>query len=114
MADLRSARPWWSRRDFLKTGAAAAAGAYGMRWGWGQAAEIPLEYDGSKFQLAAPEPNPKRGGMLRYGITMRPPHFDIHQSGTINNLAAMAVMFDNLIRRDPRDSGQTIIPDLAH
>ena len=23
-------------------------------------------------------------------------------------------MFDNLIRRDPRDSGQTIIPDLAH
>ncbi len=26
----------------------------------------------------------------------------------------MAVMFDNLIRRDPRDSGQTIIPDLAH
>ena len=26
----------------------------------------------------------------------------------------MAVMFDNLIRRDPRDSGKTIIPDLAH
>ena len=23
-------------------------------------------------------------------------------------------MFDNLIRRDPRDSGKTIIPDLAH
>jgi ABC-type transport system substrate-binding protein len=23
-------------------------------------------------------------------------------------------MFDNLIRRDPRDSGQTIVPDLAH
>jgi ABC-type transport system substrate-binding protein len=23
-------------------------------------------------------------------------------------------MYDNLIRRDPRDSGQTIIPDLAH
>jgi ABC-type transport system substrate-binding protein len=52
--------------------------------------------------------------MLRYGITMRPPHFDLHQSGTINNLAAMAPRFDNLIRRDPRDSGQTIIPDLAH
>ena len=23
-------------------------------------------------------------------------------------------MYDNLIRRDPRDGGQTIIPDLAH
>src|SRR5579864_2873783 len=114
MSDLRVARPWWNRRDFLKMSTAAAAGAYAMRWGLAPAAEIPYEFDGSKFQLAAPEPNPKRGGMLRYGITMRPPHFDIHQSGTINTLAAMAVMFDNLIRRDPRDSGKSIVPDLAH
>jgi peptide/nickel transport system substrate-binding protein len=114
MTDPRIAHPWWNRRDFLKSSAAAAAAAYGMRWGLAQAADVPYEFDGSKFQLAAPEPNPKHGGMLRYGITMRPPHFDIHQSGTINTLAAMAVMFDNLIRRDPRDSGQTIIPDLAH
>jgi peptide/nickel transport system substrate-binding protein len=114
MSDNPVTHAWWTRRDFLKTSAAAAAGAYGMSWGLANAAELPLEFDGSKFQLAAPEPNPKRGGVLRYGITMRPPHFDIHQSGTINTLAAMAVMFDNLIRRDPRDSGQTIIPDLAH
>ena len=114
MTDPKSARPRWSRRDVLKTGAAAAAGAYAMRWGIGQAAEIPLEFDGAKFQLAAPEPNPKRGGTLRMGITMRPPHFDVHQSGTINNLGSQGVMFDNLIRRDPRDGGQTIIPDLAH
>ena len=26
----------------------------------------------------------------------------------------MGCMFDNLIRRDPRDSGKTVIPDLAH
>ena len=26
----------------------------------------------------------------------------------------MGCMFDNLIRRDPRDGGKTIIPDLAH
>jgi peptide/nickel transport system substrate-binding protein len=45
---------------------------------------------------------------------MRPPHFDVHQSGTINSLGSQACMFDNLIRRDPRDGGQTIIPDLAH
>jgi hypothetical protein len=39
---------------------------------------------------------------------MRPPYFDIHQSGTINNLS-QGCMFDH----DPRDSGKTIIPDLA-
>ena len=102
-----------SRRDFLKTGAAAAAAAYGLPWLPVRAAEeIQRTFDGSKFQLKAPEPNPKSGGVLRIGISMRPPHFDIHQSGTINTLGAMAVMFDNLVRHDPRD-GQTIIPDLA-
>src|SRR6202049_2878759 len=114
MTDGPVARAGRGRRDFLRTGAAVAAGAYGMRWGLGHAADIPHEFDGSKFQLAAPEPNPKRGGVLRYGITMRPPHFDVHQSGTINNLGSQGCMFDNLIRRDPRDSGKTIIPDLAH
>ena len=75
---------------------------------------MPNEFDGSKFQLKAPEPNPKSGGVLEYAITMRPPHFDFHQSGTINSLGSQGCMFDNLIRRDPRDSGKTIIPDLAH
>ena len=79
-----------------------------------RAAGVPMEFDGSKFQLAAPEPNPKSGGVLKYGITMRPPHFDFHQSGTINSLGSQGCMYDNLVRRDPRDSGKTIIPDLAH
>src|SRR5437763_2550755 len=113
MNDKPVTHPWGTRRDFLKTSAAAAA-AYAVPWGSAGAADVPTEFDGSKFQLAAPEPNPKRGGTLRYGISMRPPHFDVHQSGTINNLGSQACMFDNLIRRDPRDSGKTIIPDLAH
>ena len=75
---------------------------------------MPNEFDGTKFQLKAPEPNPKSGGVLKYAITSRPPHFDFHQSGTINSLGSQACMFDNLVRRDPRDSGKTIIPDLAH
>ena len=104
----------WTRRDFLQTSAAVAAGAYGMRWGLGLAADIPTEFDGSKFQLAAPGPNPKHGGVLRMGIPLRPPHFDVHQSGTIFNLGSQGCMFDNLIRRDPRNGGKTIIPDLAH
>jgi peptide/nickel transport system substrate-binding protein len=102
-----------TRRGVLSAGAAAIAAAYGFHPEWAQA-EIPLEYDGSKFQMAPPEPNPKKGGVLRYGITNRPPHFDVHQSGTINSLGAQGCMFDNLIRRDPRDSGKTIVPDLAH
>jgi len=114
MNNSDSARPGWTRRDVLKAGAAVTAGAYGLSPSFGRAADIPLQYDGTKFQLAASEPNPKRGGVLRYGITNRPPHFDLHQSGTINSLGATGCLFDNLIRRDPRDSGQTIIPDLAH
>ena len=114
MADSHLTRPWWNRRDFLQRSATVAAGAYGMRWGLASAAEIPMEFDGSKFQLAAPEPNPKHGGVLRLGVGMRPPHFDVHQSGTIFNLGSQGAMFDNLVRRDPRNGGKTIIPDLAH
>jgi ABC-type transport system substrate-binding protein len=89
------------------------AGGFGLPFhAWAQG--VPNEYDGSKFQLKAPEPNAKPGGVLKYGITSRPPHFDFHQSGTINSLGSQGCMFDNLVRRDPRDSGKTIIPDLAH
>src|SRR3954469_22333845 len=114
MVDREPARPGGSRRAVLNSGAALAAGAYAMRWRLGRAASVPMEFDGSKFQLGAPEPNAKRGGRLRIGITMRPPHFDVHQSGTINSLGSQGVMFDNLIRHDPRDGGKTLIPDLAH
>src|SRR5438477_196979 len=55
MTDGPVSRSRWNRRDFLKTSAAAAAGAYAMRWGPGLAADVPFEFDGSKFQLAAPE-----------------------------------------------------------
>jgi peptide/nickel transport system substrate-binding protein len=105
---------WWNRRDFLKGTVAVVAGARGLSSGLGLAAEILDKYDGLAFRLTAPEPNAKSGGVLRMGIPNRPPHFDIHQSGTFFNLGAQGCMFDNLIRRDPRDSGKTIIPDLAH
>ncbi len=115
MSGAQFPRPWWTRRDVLKGGGAAlVAGAWGLSPRWSQAAAVPAEFDGSKFKLAAPEPNAKPGGVLRVGMPNRAPHFDLHQSGTIFNLGTMGCMFDNLIRHDPRDSGKTIIPDLAH
>lgn len=102
-----------TRRRTIGAGS-AAIGAVGAGLPNQAVANVPLQFDGTKFKLAAPEPNPKYGGVLRIGVTSRQPHFDLHQSGTYNNLGAMACMYDNLIRRDPRDSGQTIIPDLAH
>ncbi len=114
MSDKQPTPDAWSRRDMLRGGAAAMMGAYALAPRYGLAADIPYEYDGSKFQMAAPEPNAKRGGVLRYGILNRPPHFDVHQSGTVGNIGTQGCMFDNLVRRDPRDSGKTIVPDLAH
>ena len=102
----------WTRREFFK-GTAAAAGVYGLLPRLGLAEQVPDKFDGATFKLAAPEPNAKSGGVLRMGIPNRPPHFDIHQSGTFFNLGAMGCMFDNLIRRDPFDRAN-IIPDLAH
>jgi peptide/nickel transport system substrate-binding protein len=113
MTDANIEKRWWTRRGLLQGSAAAMAAAYGLRPAY-TLADVPNEFDGSKFQLAAPEPNPKRGGVLRIGILNRPPHFDFHQSGTIGSLGSQGCMFDNLIRHDPRDSGKTIIPDLAH
>jgi ABC-type transport system substrate-binding protein len=105
--------PEVTRRQFLGSTAAAAAGVYGLSAGLSEAA-IPNEYDGSAFKLAAPEPNPKSGGVMRYGVLNAPAHFDVHQSGTVSNMGTQGSMYDNLIRRNPLDGGQTIIPDLAH
>ena len=113
MNGMNTSNRGWTRRGFLRGSTAAMAAAYGLRPAHTLAA-IPNEFDGSKFQLAAPEPNPKRGGVLRVGILNRLPHFDFQQSGTVGSIGSQGCMYDNLIRHDPRDSGKTIIPDLAH
>ena len=112
MENHDSRLPWFTRRALLGTAATAALGAYGLSRGL--AAEVPDMFDGTQWKLRAPEPNAKRGGVLRYGLLSAPAHFDVHQSGTVSNIGTQGCMYDNLIRRDPRDSGQSIIPDLAH
>ena len=116
MKDVSNRRPALGRRDAMKLGLGglAASGMYGSMTGDALAADVPRQYDGSKFKLGDTAPNPKRGGVLRISILSRQPHFDLHQSGTFANVGTQACMFDNLIRRDPRDGGQSIIPDLAH
>src|SRR3954465_13982846 len=111
--DKRRERSSVNRRGFVKGSAALGATVFGMPWqALGQGG--PNEVDGPQFPPKAAEPNAKPGGVLKYAIPSRPPHFDFHQSGTINSLGSQGCMFDNLVRRDPRDSGKTIIPDLAH
>src|ERR1043166_2130124 len=100
----------WTRRALLGTAAGAALGAYSLSLGL--TAEVPSTFDGKDFKLRASEINAKRGGVLRYGVPNTPAHFDAHQTGA--SILVQGCMYDNLIRRDPRDSGQTIIPDLAH
>ena len=103
---------WLTRRAFMGATASATLGAYGVLGGL--TAELPNMFDGRSFKLRAPEPNARRGGVLRYGVLSAPAHYDVHQSGTVSNIGTQGAMFDNLIRRNPLDSGQTIIPDLAH
>jgi peptide/nickel transport system substrate-binding protein len=99
------------RRAFLKSLGIAAGGAL-IAVQSPRARAHAANSPGADFQLKAPEANPKYGGTLRYAVHSAPAHFDIHQSGTVANMGAQGPMYDNLIRRDPRD-GQTIIPDLA-
>ena len=103
-----------TRRTFLGTAVGAAIGTYVFPPSRHSEAAVPEVFDGSRFKLRASEPHPKHGGVLRYGVVSAPSHFDLHQSGTVSNLGTQGCMYDNLIRRNPLDSGQTIIPDLAH
>jgi len=78
----------------LKSSVAVAIGAYGLSPSFAIAAPVPEKFDSSAFQLKAPGPNAKSGGVLRHGLPLRAPHFDIHQAGTIFVLGAMTCMFD--------------------
>jgi peptide/nickel transport system substrate-binding protein len=114
METYHSKTSWLTRRAFLGTAAGVAASVYGLPLLLPERPAVPAACAAADFTLRAPEPNPKYGGVLRYGMTSTPPHFDIHQSGTVNNMGTQGCMYDNLIRRNPLDGGQTIIPDLAH
>ena len=70
MTSSYSVRPWWSRREFLKSSVAVAAGAYGLSPSFAMAGPVPENFDGSSFKLKAPEPHAKCGGVLRHGMPL--------------------------------------------
>jgi ABC-type transport system substrate-binding protein len=62
--------------------------------------------------LRAPEPSPKRGGVLKWGGLANSTLYDLHQTGTIANMGPQAPMYDLLIQIDPTNWDK-VIPDLA-
>lgn len=62
------------------------------------------------FMLKAPEPHPKRGGVVKTAWGATTPSFDIHQGGTA---AILTQMYNNLVRKNPADGLRTIVPELA-
>ncbi|MDP2858817.1 MAG: ABC transporter substrate-binding protein [Bacillota bacterium] len=60
--------------------------------------------------LRAPEPKPKKGGVLRTAWGTTPAHFDIHQGG---GCSGCPMMYDGLILWNLADGYRTIIPGLA-
>src|SRR5262252_3939520 len=62
--------------------------------------------------LRAPEANPKRGGVLRWGGLANSTLYDLHQTGTIANMGPQAPMYDLLVQVDPVHWDK-VIPDLA-
>jgi peptide/nickel transport system substrate-binding protein len=91
-----------SRREFIQA-VGKGVGAVGLLSGAPRLAA-------AASLLKAPEPNPKRGGTIKtaWGITTS--NFDIHQGGTA---AILTQMYNNLVRKNPADGLQTIIPELA-
>ena len=51
-----SVRPWWSRREFLKSSMGVVAGAYGLSPSFAVAAPVPERFDDSAFKLKADLP----------------------------------------------------------
>src|SRR5919201_1645264 len=96
----RTAIHGMNRRTFLHTmGLAAGSVVLASHLPAGRA--LAGQADTPAFQLAAPEPNPKPAGTLRYGVNNAPAQFDLHQSGTVANISAQAPMYDNSIPRTP-------------
>ena len=95
-----------NRRRFLKTAAGTTAGAALTAW----SLEHPAPARAAADRARAAEPNPKRGGVLKWAGPAEVAHFDVHQGAF---RFVLGQMHNNLVRFNPADGLKTIIPDLA-
>src|SRR5688572_13275505 len=105
-----------SRRELTKRAAALGVAVPALAWldlasvTPAMAQEDALAAAAETGLLIAPEPNPKRGGVLRTAFGVTTTSYDIYQGG---NVAVLTHMYDGLVRFNPLDGLQTIIPSLA-
>ena len=62
--------------------------------------------------LRAVEPNPRRGGTLKWGGIASSTLYDLHQTNSIANMGPQRPMYDLLVQVDPI-GWKEVIPDLA-
>ena len=96
------------RRRFLKTAAGTTAGAALTAWSLRHPAPGGAAVRSDRARAA--EPNPKRGGVLKWAGPAEVAHFDVHQGAF---RFVLGHMYNNLVRFNPADGLKTIIPDLA-
>src|SRR5262249_40013955 len=96
------------RRRFLKRAAGRPGGAARATWSLGRPARARAAAPSNLARAA--EPNPKRGGVLKWAGPAEVPHFDVHQGA---GRATMCHLYNNLARFNPADGLKTILPDLA-
>ena len=97
-----------NRRRFLTTAAGTTAGAALTAWSLKHAKPAKAAVRSDRARAA--EPNPKRGGVLKWAGPAEVAHFDVHQ-GAYRFI--LGQMYNNLVRFNPADGLKTIIPDLA-
>src|SRR6267378_6923945 len=97
-----------NRRRFLKTAAGTTAGAALAAWSLKHPAPAGAAVRSDRARAA--EPNPKRGGVLKWAGPAEVAHFDVHQGAS---RVILCQMHNNLVRFNPADGLKTIIPDLA-
>src|SRR5215470_12796221 len=97
-----------NRRRFLKTAAGTTAGAALTAWSLKHAKPAKAAVRSDRARAA--EPNPKRGGVLKWAGPAEVPHFDVHQGSP---RAVICHLYNNHVRFYPADGLKTIIPDLA-
>ena len=98
----------YSRRDVFAISGAVVLG--GAALGHDVAPALAQAATPTPDTLRAPEPAPKRGGIVRTAWGATTAHYDLHQGASA---AVLANVYDLLVMRNLADGLRTIIPGLA-